>query len=80
MSVFLTPLALPGKALIGYKGGGMFNDELDAGLVFNLYVPLMTSGVVIDPNTFEPQISLMTRFGKTFISKEDISNYYTLIE
>jgi hypothetical protein len=79
MSVFLTPLALDGKAVIGYKGGGMFNDEVDAGLVFNPYVPLMSSGVVIDPNTFEPQITLMTRYGKSFISKEDMSNYYTRI-
>lgn len=52
--------------LMGYKGG---NGEMDSGYFYCPYVPLMSSGVVVDPNTFNPHISLMTRYGKaTFTS------------
>ena len=27
------------------------------------YIPLMSSGVVLDPTTFEPVVSFMTRYG-----------------
>ncbi len=27
------------------------------------YIPLMSSGVVLDPSTFEPVVSFMTRYG-----------------
>ena len=53
--------------LIGYKGG---NGELDTGYFYCPYIPLMSSGVVINPSTFQPVVSLMTRYGKTaFLSK-----------
>jgi hypothetical protein len=45
--------------LIGYKGPG----EIDAAAYYCPYVPLTSSGVVIDPNTFEPVVSFMTRYG-----------------
>jgi hypothetical protein len=45
--------------LIGYKGQG----EIDAAAYYCPYVPLTSSGVVIDPNTFEPVVSFMTRYG-----------------
>jgi hypothetical protein len=52
--------------LIGYKGGA---SELDSGYFYCPYVPLMSSGVITDPNTFNPAVSLMTRYGKaTFTS------------
>jgi len=52
--------------LLGFKGG---NGELDAGYFYCPYIPLMSSGVVVDPNTFNPRVSLMTRYGKaTFTS------------
>jgi hypothetical protein len=52
--------------LLGFKGG---NGELDAGYFYCPYIPLMSSGVVVDPNTFNPHVSLMTRYGKaTFTS------------
>lgn len=51
--------------LMGYKGG---NGELDAGYFYCPYVPLMASQVITDPATYNPQISLMTRYGKaTFV-------------
>ena len=53
--------------LIGYKGG---NGETDTGYFYTPYVPLMSSGVVMNPVTFTPVVSLMTRYGKaTFTSK-----------
>lgn len=52
--------------LLGYKGG---SGEMDAGYFYCPYIPLMSSGVVVDPNTFNPHVSLMTRYGKaTFTS------------
>jgi len=45
--------------LIGYKGQG----EIDAAAYYCPYVPLTSSGVIIDPQTFEPVVSFMTRYG-----------------
>lgn len=45
--------------LVGYKGQG----EIDAAAYYCPYVPLTSSGVVIDPNTFEPVVSFMSRYG-----------------
>ena len=45
--------------LIGYKGPG----EIDSAAYYCPYVPLTSSGVVIDPQTFEPVVSFMTRYG-----------------
>jgi hypothetical protein len=45
--------------LVGYKGPG----EIDAAAYYCPYVPLTSSGVVIDPQTFEPVVSFMTRYG-----------------
>lgn len=54
------------EILIGYKGG---SSELDSGYFYCPYIPLMSSGVVMDANTFMPAVSLMTRYGKaTFTS------------
>lgn len=53
--------------LVGYKGG---NGETDTGYFYCPYVPLMSSGVVINPVTFQPVVSLMTRYGKTVFDNE----------
>ena len=45
--------------LVGYKGDG----EIDAAAFYCPYVPLMSSGTVLDPATFEPTVSFMTRYG-----------------
>ena len=64
-------LGLPGSSpqagaddviLVGYKGG---NGETDTGYFYAPYIPLMSSGVVVNPLTFQPVVSLMTRYGKT---------------
>lgn len=45
--------------LVGYKGDG----EIDAAAFYCPYIPLMSSGTVLDPATFEPTVSFMTRYG-----------------
>jgi len=45
--------------LVGYKG----SSEADAPAFYCPYIPLMSSGVVLDPNTFEPVVGFMTRYG-----------------
>ena len=47
------------NVLVGYKGPG----EIDAAAYFCPYVPLTSSGIIIDPTTFEPVVSFMTRYG-----------------
>jgi hypothetical protein len=50
--------------LIGYKG----SSESDAAAFYCPYIPLMSSGVVLDPATFEPVVSFMTRYGYVELS------------
>ncbi len=50
--------------LVGYKGPG----EMDAASFYCPYVPLMSSGVVLDPSTFEPVVSFLTRYGYVELS------------
>jgi len=45
--------------LVGYKG----TSESDAAAFYCPYVPLMSSGVVLDPATFEPVVGFLTRYG-----------------
>ena len=55
--------------LVGYKGPG----EIDAAAYYCPYVPLTSSGVIIDPNTFEPVVSFMTRYGYLELSNTSSS-------
>ena len=50
--------------LVGYKG----TSESDAAAFYCPYIPLMSSGVVLDPSTFEPVVSFMTRYGYVELS------------
>jgi len=45
--------------LVGYKG----SSEADAAAFYCPYIPLMSSGVVLDPSSFEPVVGFMTRYG-----------------
>jgi hypothetical protein len=67
--------------LLGYKGGA---SELDAGYFYCPYIPLMSTGVVMDANTFMPAVSLSTRYGKaTFTNAAtsfgNSSDYYARV-
>ena len=52
--------------LIGYKGPG----EVDAPAFYCPYVPLMSSGVIMDPVSFQPVVSFMTRYGYVELSNQ----------
>ena len=60
MRVFVDQYAADNTpVLVGYKGEG----EMDAAAFYCPYIPLMSSGTVLDPATFEPTVSFMTRYG-----------------
>jgi hypothetical protein len=59
MKVYVNTYATSDSVLIGYKG----SSESDAAAFYCPYIPLMSSGVVLDPATFEPTVSFMTRYG-----------------
>ena len=59
MRVYVNTYAANDDVLLGYKGAG----EIDAAAFYCPYVPLMSSGVVVDPASFEPVVSFMTRYG-----------------
>ena len=56
--------------LVGYKGG---NGETDCGYFYCPYIPLMSTGTVMNPLTYQPSISLMTRYGKTTFTQSATS-------
>lgn len=56
--------------LVGYKGG---NGETDTGYFYCPYIPLMSSGVIVNPVTFQPVVSLMTRYGKCVFTQSQTS-------
>jgi hypothetical protein len=59
MKVYVNTYAENDNVLVGYKG----SSESDAAAFYCPYIPLMSSGVVLDPATFEPVVSFMTRYG-----------------
>jgi len=60
MKIYVDSYAGTGTdVLIGYKG----TSEADAAAFYCPYVPLMSSGVILDPATFEPVVGFMTRYG-----------------
>ena len=60
MRIYVDSYANDSQAvLVGYKG----SSEADAAAFYCPYIPLMSSGVVLDPSTFEPVVGFMTRYG-----------------
>jgi hypothetical protein len=60
MKIYVDGYAQDGQnVLVGYKG----SSEADAAAFYCPYIPLMSSGVVLDPATFEPVVGFMTRYG-----------------
>jgi len=65
MKVYVDSYAADDTAvLVGYKG----SSETDAAAFYCPYIPLMSSGTVLDPATFEPVVSFMTRYGYVELS------------
>jgi hypothetical protein len=64
MKIYVNTYATSDDVLVGYKG----SSESDAAAFYCPYIPLMSSGVVLDPATFEPVVSFMTRYGYVELS------------
>lgn len=59
MKVYVNTYATDDDILIGYKG----SDEIDAAAYYCPYIPVMCSGTLLDPNTFEHVMGMTTRYG-----------------
>jgi len=64
MKVYVNQYATNDDILVGYKG----QSESDAAAFYCPYVPLMSTGTVLDPNTLEPVVGFMTRYGYVELS------------
>ena len=64
MRIYVNTYADDDDVLVGYKG----SSESDAAAFYCPYIPLMSSGVVLDPDSFEPVVSFMTRYGYVELS------------
>jgi hypothetical protein len=64
MKVYVNTYAANDDVLVGYKG----SSEADAPAFYCPYIPLMSSGVVLNPSTFEPTVSFLTRYGYVELS------------
>jgi hypothetical protein len=65
MKIYVDQFAADNYAvLMGYKG----SSETDAAAFYCPYIPLMSVGPVMDPDTFEPVVSFMTRYGYVELS------------
>lgn len=57
------------KILVGFKG----SNNSEAGYFYCPYVPLISTGVVMNPTTYQHSMSLFTRYGKTAFTDPTIS-------
>ena len=66
MRIYVNQYAADDNVLVGYKGA----TETDAAAFYCPYIPLMSSGTVLDPSSFEPVVSFMTRYGYVELSNQ----------
>lgn len=59
IKAYVNTYATDEDVLIGYKG----SDEISAAAYYCPYIPVMSSGTITDPQTFEHVMALMTRYG-----------------
>ena len=59
LKTYVNTYATDNTILIGYKG----SDEVSAAAYYCPYIPVMSSGTIVDPNTFENVMALVTRYG-----------------
>ena len=59
LKTYVNTYATDDTILIGYKG----SDEISAAAYYCPYVPVMCSGTILDPNTFEHVMAMSTRYG-----------------
>jgi hypothetical protein len=71
--MIVDPMFPEDEIIVGYKG----SSNMDAGLVYCPYIPLMPLPTVTDPETFQPRKGVLTRYGKLAI--QPASRYYRII-
>lgn len=71
--LIVDPLYPDDEILLAYKGEG----PMDAGFVYAPYIPIEKLAKVVDPETFQPRMGVMTRYGKAAITPQ--SRFYRII-
>lgn len=64
--VYVNPYFQNNVILMGYKG----QQFLETGAVYAPYIPLLTTPLVYDPDTFVPRKGIMTRYAKKMVRSE----------
>lgn len=64
--VYKNPYMVENVILMGYRG----NQFLETGAVYAPYIPVMTTPLVYDPETFTPRKGIMTRYSKKMVRPE----------
>ncbi len=64
--VYKNPYMTENTILMGFKG----NQFLETGAVYAPYIPIMTTPLVYDPETFTPRKGIMTRYAKKMVRPE----------
>ena len=64
--VYKLPYFEPNTILVGYKGGNF----LETGAIYAPYIPLISTPVVYDTNSYTPRKGLMTRYAKHIVRPE----------
>ena len=65
-NVYKNPYQQEDTILLGYRG----TQFLETGAVYAPYIPLLTTPLVYDPNTFTPRKGVMTRYAKEIVRPE----------
>jgi hypothetical protein len=71
--MIVDPMFPEDEIIVGYKG----SSNLDAGLVYCPYVPLMPLQTITDPENFQPRKGVLTRYGKLAI--QPASRFFRVI-
>ncbi len=64
--VYKNPYMTENTILMGFRG----NQFLETGAVYAPYIPIMTTPLVYDPETFTPKKGIMTRYAKKMVRPE----------
>lgn len=80
VKVYVSTVINDSSYIVGYNG----NSSIDTGYVLAPYVPLMTTGPVADPQTYDVVATFATRYGVSLIPESpdrpvDSSSYYGVL-
>lgn len=89
-SVYLTASIPVGKVLVGYAGATRSNQfsatSVDVGVTVTPYIPVISTGVMVNPDTYEPIVTFLNRSGlvPNDLSSEQFEqkaeNYYRIVD